>query len=302
MTDTLSSETPAAEASAASTPATFDRAAFAREWEEWHRAHEAARASEHGFLAVTGLHWLGTEPQRFTGAPGAWSTGEAGPVVELGEDEVLELDGVALSGRHAFGPIAEREGLTLRSGALAIELARRGGNDILRPRDPAFTFRVAYAGTPTYLPNPRWLARGRFLPFAEPREVTVDAAVEGLQHVYEAPGEVEFELRGETFRLVAFNGKAPGSLFVLFTDATSGLTTYAANRSLAIDAPDEAGRVVLDFNRATNLPCAYTDFATCPLPPAGNRLPVGIEAGEKTPLDRVRAEASAAPASGETAA
>ena len=53
-----------------------------------------------------------------------------------------------------------------------------------------------------------------------------------------------------------------------------------------IDAPDADGAVVLDFNRAVNLPCAYTDHATCPLPPAGNRLPVGIEAGEKTPIER----------------
>ncbi|MGI9823734.1 DUF1684 domain-containing protein [Agromyces sp. Marseille-Q5079] len=293
MTDTLTSTNTAAAtpsaASSAAPAAPLDRAAFAREWEEWHRAHEAARASAHGFLAVTGLHWLGAEPQRLDGAPGRWSTGDAGPVVELDEGDVLELDGVALAGRHEFGPIPERGGVTLRSGELAIEVARRGGNDIVRPRDPAFPFLVAYSGTPTYLPNPRWLAHGRFVPFDAPRAVTVDAAVEGLQHVYEAPGEVEFVLRGETFRLIAFNGKEPGSLFVLFTDATSGLTTYAANRSLAIDAPTDDGTVLLDFNRAVNLPCAYTDYATCPLPPAGNRLPVGIEAGEKTPLARQEA-------------
>ncbi|WP_082462514.1 DUF1684 domain-containing protein [Agromyces sp. Leaf222] len=302
MTDTLTTSNSAAaapaatsaDAPAAALAAPIDRAAFAREWEEWHRAHEAARASGHGFLAVTGLHWLGAEPQRLDGAPGRWSTSDAGPVVELDEGEVLELDGVALDGRHEFGPIPERGGLTLRSGELAIELARRGGNDIVRPRDPAFPFLAAYSGTPTYLPNPRWLALGRFVPYDEPREVTVDAAVEGLQHVYEAPGEVEFVLRGEAFHLIAFNGKEPGSLFVLFTDATSGLTTYAANRSLAIDAPTEDGTVLLDFNRAVNLPCAYTDYATCPLPPAGNRLPVGIEAGEKTPLARVEATSTEA--------
>ncbi|MBP8535268.1 DUF1684 domain-containing protein, partial [Streptomyces sp. MK37H] len=114
----------------------------------------------------------------------------------------------------------------------------------------------------------------------------VGAVAEGLEHVYDAPGQVEFELDGETFRLTAFNGKRPGALMVLLTDATSGVTTYAANRSLQIDAPDGAGRVTLDFNRATNLPCAYTDLATCPLPPTENRLPVAIEAGEKIPLER----------------
>jgi uncharacterized protein (DUF1684 family) len=263
-----------------------DRVEFARAWERWHVLHEEDRASRHGFLAVTGLHWLTETPQRFDDAPGSWTSGDGGPVVELAAGEELEVDGVWVTGRHAFGPIAERDGVTVNAGEIAIEVARRGGHDIVRPRNPAHPLRANYSGTPTYLPNPRWLAQGRFEPYDVPRAITVDAAVEGLHHVYESPGEVEFTLRGETFRLIAFNGKAAGSLFVLFTDATSGITSYAANRSLAIEAPDADNAVVLDFNRASNLPCAYTDYATCPLPPAGNRLPIGIEAGEKTPLER----------------
>jgi uncharacterized protein (DUF1684 family) len=86
--------------------------------------------------------------------------------------------------------------------------------------------------------------------------------------------------------LTAFNGYEPGQLMVLFTDATSGVTTYAANRSLRIPPPTVDGQVTLDFNRAVNLPCAYTDLATCPLPPAENRLPVAIEAGEQIPYER----------------
>ncbi|HEX5303257.1 MAG TPA: DUF1684 domain-containing protein [Streptosporangiaceae bacterium] len=121
------------------------------------------------------------------------------------------------------------------------------------------------------------------MPYDEPRDVTVGAVVEGLQHVYEAPGEIEFAVDGQVLRLTAFNGRTPGSLHVLFTDATSGVTTYPANRSLEVAAPGADGAVTLDFNHAVNLPCAYTEFATCPLPPAGNRLPVAITAGEKTP-------------------
>ena len=265
----------------------IDRATFASEWEAWHAAHEKQRASEHGFLAVTGLHFLTGEPQRFEDAPGAWSDTIDGPVVELAEGEQLSVDTRPLAGRHSFGPIAEREGVNAVAGDAVIEIAKRGGHIVVRPRHPDTAFRAAYQGTPTYLPNPRWFVAARFVLFEVPREVTVGAAVEGLQHVYEAPGELEFELRGETFRLTAFNGHVPGSLLVLFTDATSGITTYAANRSLSVAAPDSSGATSLDFNRAVNLPCAYTDYATCPLPPAENRLPVGIEAGEKTPLNRI---------------
>jgi len=271
-----------------------DRAQFGRDWEEWHRAHEARRADPHGFLAVTGLHWLSPEPSAIPGLPGSWSTGAEGPTVGLAPGESLQVAGVAgqaVTGRHAFGVIAERGGITVGFEGGVIEVAKRGGHDILRPRRADHPFLATYGGTPTYVPNPRWRVRARFVAYDAPRPTEVGAAVDGLTHVYDAPGELEFTLRGEDFRLVAFPGHGDGDLLVLFTDATSGLTTYAANRSLSVPAPDEDGWTVLDFNRAVNLPCAYTDFATCPLPPAGNHLPIGIEAGEKKPLSRVQADA-----------
>ncbi|BBA96219.1 hypothetical protein RVR_1417 [Actinacidiphila reveromycinica] len=266
-----------------------DRAAFARQWAEWHTAHERVLAAPHGFLAITSLRWLDATPTRFPDAPGAWSTTEEGVVVELDDGEELALDGQALRGRHVFGVIPERDGLFPTAGDAVVEVAKRGGHDILRPRHPDNDLLRDFTGTPAYDPDPRWVRTGRFLPFDAPRPTTVGAVVEGLQHVYDAPGEVEFELDGTTHRLTAFNGRAPGSLLVLFTDATSGVTTYAANRSLSLAAPDADGRVLVDFNRAANLPCAYTDLATCPLPPAGNRLPVAVEAGEKTPTSPTHA-------------
>ena len=260
---------------------------FARDWEEWHAAHERALADPHGFLAITSLNWLDAEPTRFADAPGAWSSAEEGIVVELDDGEELVLDGEAVRGVHRFGTVAERASLFATAGDAVIEIARRGGHDILRPRHPNHTLRLHYTHTPAYAPDPRWSLTGRYLPFEAPRPVTVGAAVEGLQHVYDAPGQIEFAWEdGRSYRLTAFNGSRPGTLQLLFTDATSGVTTYAANRALSVTAPDEQGAVTVDFNRATNLPCAYTDLATCPLPPAENRLPIAVEAGEKTPSER----------------
>lgn len=260
--------------------------AFAAAWTAWHDAHETARADAHGFLAVTSLRWLSGEPERFDDVPGAWWTGEDGPVVQLEEGEELLIEGVAVTGRHAFGPIPEREERFASFGDAVVEVARRGGADIVRPRHPDNALLTAYEGTPAYAPEERWAIAGRFVPFDEPREVTVGSAAEGLQHVYASPGEIVFEHEGAEHRLVAFDGRAPGSLLVLFTDGTSGVTTYAANRSLAVAAPGADGSVVLDFTRAVNLPCAYTDFATCPLPPAGNRLSFPVTAGERIPVER----------------
>ena len=261
-----------------------DRVSFVPEWEQWHSAKEEVLAGPHGFLAITSLRWLSAQPTRFEDAPGAWSSTTDGVLVELDEGEELTVDGTAVRGRYDFGVIAERDSVLIGSGDAVIEVAKRGGHDILRPRHPGNALRTAFTHTPAYEPDPRWVRLGRFLPFDEPRAVTVGAAVEGLEHVYDSPGQVEFELDGAVHRLTAFNGKDPGSLMVLFTDKTSGVTTYAANRALQVAPPDGEGGLTLDFNRASNLPCAYTDLATCPLPPAENHLPIAVEAGEKKPV------------------
>jgi uncharacterized protein (DUF1684 family) len=263
----------------------LDRTPFEQGWADWHRQHEAALADEHGFLAITSLNWLAAEPQRFPDAPGTWRTGPGGVTVELGDAEQLVIGGDTVTGHYAFGPIPERGGVNAVAGDAVIEVARRGGNDIVRPRHPEHPLRVHFAGVPAYEPDPSWVIPARFVPFAEPRPTTVGSVAEGLQHVYDAPGYVEFERDGQRLRLTAFNGHSPGSLSILFTDATSGVTTYAANRSLQVAAPDSGGAVTLDFNRAVNLPCAYTEFATCPLPPAENHLAIAVEAGEKLPYE-----------------
>ena len=263
--------------------------AFDADWQEWHADHERQRAHPHGFLAVTHLHWLGSEPARLDGAPGTWSV-EADVVrVVLEPGDSLQQDGRELNTAAGtwleFGPIEERGGINLVSGETVIELAKRGGEYIVRPRNPSHPLLRDYQGTPAYSPDAAYAVRGTFVPFEAPRPTTVGAAVEGIQHVYQAPGEIRFKLAGQDLALTAFNGRAPGSLSVLFTDQTSGRTTYAANRSLSVVSAAD-GSVLLDFNRAVNLPCAYTDLATCPLPPAENRLPVAIEAGEKIPYER----------------
>lgn len=273
--------------------------AFQAAWADWHAAHERHRADPHGFLAVTHLHWLASSPARLDGAPGTWSVEDDIVRLELRAGERVLRDGQELNadgiGATVFlGPIPEREDLNLRvedagAGHTVIELAKRGGRYVVRPRHPLNPLLTGYRGTPAYAPTPEYAISGIFIPFAEPRPTTVGAAVEAIHHVYEAPGEIRFRLRGKDLSLTAFNGHTPGTLTVLFTDATSGKSTYAANRSLTVPAPGADGAVWLDFNRAVNLPCAYTDLATCPLPPAENRLPVAIEAGEQIPYERLEA-------------
>jgi len=259
---------------------------FAADWEEWHRNVEARLGDPHGFLAITSLHWLAQAPQSYPDAPGRWWTGQDGPTVRLGDAEELVMEGRRVRDVHMFGIIPERGSIMVVWGDAVLEVAKRGGHDILRPRHPDNPLRLAFRGTPAYAPHPRWRVAGHFGPFEQPRPTTVGAAVEGLEHVYHAVGSITFELDGHELSLTAFPGHKPGGLLVLFTDETSGTTTYSDVRSLSVDPPESDGSVSVDFNRVINLPCAYTDLATCPLPPRENRLPVAIEAGEKIPYER----------------
>ncbi len=257
---------------------------FREDWDAWHRKVETRRADPHGFLAITSLHWLARTPESFPDAPGLWSTGDEGVTVRLGEGDEIFVDGERVHGVHNFGIIPERASINAVWGEAVLEVAKRGGHDILRPRHPDNPLLLAYRGTAAYDPDPRWRVRGRFLAFDRPHPTTVGAAVEGLEHVYEAPGRIEFELDGHHLSLTAFPGYTPGELFVLFTDETSGTTTYGDVRSLPVEAPESDGSVILDFNRVVNLPCAYTELATCPLPPVENRLAVPIRGWREDPL------------------
>ena len=269
--------------------------AFIREWEEWHGHHEGILSDPHGFLSITSIHWLTSEPQAFDDAPGRWATGPEGVTVTLGDGEELVVDSNPIVARHCFGVIPERGSVYAGFGGSKVEVAKRGGYDLIRPRHPDNPLRVYYHGTPAYSPDPRWVVRGRYERFEEPVPTTVGAAVEGLEHVYHAVGRVEFSLQEIKLVLTAFPGRPEGHLLVLFTDATSGVTTYAANRSLVLGPVASDGSVTVDFNRSVNLPCAYTDLATCPLPPSENHLSVAIEAGERIPYERINRVPQGAP-------
>src|SRR5262249_19939587 len=115
---------------------------------------------------------------------------------------------------------------------------------------------------------------------AEPRRIPI-LNVLGQTEQSECPGYVEFRLDGQDWRLFSVLGE-PGAqeLFFIFLCQTAGKETYGAGRFLYADLPKD-GKVILDFNKAYNPPCAFTDYATCPLPPKENHLATQIEAGEK---------------------
>jgi uncharacterized protein (DUF1684 family) len=256
---------------------------FATEWQTWHANREQALAEPYGWLALVSLDWLDETPRRYGDLPGLWWQDADAAYLDPDGDQ-LAYDDQPVLGITRFELVNSGPGTRVVAGDVEIEVARRSGY-LIRVHDPKAEVLRAFHGVPAYEPDPSWVLTGRYEPFDEPRPTTVGAVVEGLSHVYAAPGVVRFTYDGAEHTLTAFNGKT-GGLNILFTDETSGRTTYPANRSLIVAEANADGTVRLDFNQALNLPCAFTDFATCPLPPAGNHLPFAVEAGEKTPYER----------------
>ena len=168
---------------------------------------------------------------------------------------------------------------------LSLVILHRGDRYALRVKDAQAPTRSAFKGLRWYPPKPAYRVTARWIPFNPPHTEKIPTAI-GTTLELPAPGVAEFTLDGKTVRLEpVLEDPESKQLFFVLRDATSRTTTYEASRFLYTGFPDhgldQPGTLVLDFNRLQNPPCAYTPYATCPLPPAENKLPLRIEAGEK---------------------
>ena len=254
------------------------------DWASWHAERERELGEPHGWLSLTALEWLDRTARTFADVPGTWRVAPDGEAVELTATaaEQLTVDLRPVAGTQRLEPVDGQPGTIVVAGDRRIEVVRRTAAFAIRVRDPQALTRTGFTGVPAFPVDERWLVEARYLPFDQPRRITVDAVVDGLQHFPTAVGEVEFTLADATHRLLALPGKDSG-LVLHFRDATSGRQTYGGGRLVRTDHPGPDGHLEIDFNRAVNLPCAFTAYATCPLPPAENRLAVAVAAGERTP-------------------
>jgi len=158
-----------------------------------------------------------------------------------------------------------------------IERADRIG---IRLRDTANPAIAAFDGIEMFPISLDWRIPARFDRYDPPQMIRIPNII-GTVSVQPSPGAVVFEVDGEELR-IDVTGDPEGERFsIVFGDRTNANETYGGGRFLTVNAPDERDRMFIDFNRATNPPCAFTAFATCPLPPRQNQLSVRIEAGER---------------------
>lgn len=271
-----------------------DDLAFLNDNQAWRIDRHSRLVQADGWTSLVGLHWLtlkahyigsgATSGLRLAVGPEkmglirredgkVWFTPEAGAQLRINDQPVR--------GRIQWhsDQAAEPTVITFDDGKGSISLLQRGSHQALRVRHADAPTRQQFSGL-DYWPAARsWAVAARFVPHSPARTLQVVDMV-GMSNHLANPGRVEFQRDGQAYALEAV-GNPDGSLLLIMADRTSGHGSYAAGRYLDVPAPDAQGQVVLDFNRSYNPPCAFSIYATCPLPPAENRLDLRIEAGEK---------------------
>jgi uncharacterized protein (DUF1684 family) len=265
--------------------------AYRREIAKFRTEREAELKSEGGWLSVAGLFWLkdgenrvGTDPSNEIVLPEGSAPPRAG-VFEFhdGKTTLRVAPGAAmtLNGK----PVTALEMTTdenqkpdiVHLGSLSLTVIKRSDRYGIRVKDPNSKQRRGFTGLRWFPLNQSFRITARFVAYDQPKDIDI-ANVLGDVSKTPSPGYAVFEIKGQEYRLdPILEGK--DKLFFIFADSTNNKTTYGAGRFLYTSLPKD-GKVVLDFNRAENPPCAFTQFATCPLPPKQNRLKVAIEAGE----------------------
>jgi uncharacterized protein (DUF1684 family) len=251
-----------------------------------------------GWLSLVGMHWVEEGATRVGANPKFTTRLAVGPP-ELGtlilqKDGRLEFQpmpdaGVLIDGQPAAGTVnlvSDADGeptvVGFNKGDASFIVIKRGDKYALRVRDALAPTRTQFTGIDSFPINPDFRFKAKFTP--HPPGKTIDVVnILSMVEPMANPGTLTFEKDGKQFTLEALDDTGDGQLFVVFADGTSGHETYPAARFLYTDPPGPDGTTILDFNKAYNPPCAFTQFSTCPTPPLSNRLPLRIEAGEKKP-------------------
>lgn len=276
-----------------------EASSYAKEIDTWHEERVERLIRPDGYLATVALFWL--EEGRFTFGADPSSdlvfTGKVPPhigtfTVEGNEVQVDITPGTSVL--HDGRPVRSVEMLNdhqeggptvLEMGTLSWYVIRRGGRLAIRVKDSDSKALKSFHGVERFPVSTRWRIEGKLERYEVPKPITVDR-VGGFVTTETSPGRVVFELDGVDYRIDIFGAGDSEELWAIFGDATNGESTYDGGRFLTMAAPDEHGRVILDFNKAYNPPCAFSDFTTCPLPPPGSRLGLAVTAGEKAYRDK----------------
>jgi uncharacterized protein (DUF1684 family) len=273
----------------------FDAAAHKTEIQKWQSDRLASLTKADGWLTLAGLFWLnegenkfGSDPKGVVILPKDKAPAVAGSLfLEKGHVRLAARPGVEITADNKPAAALDLKddnddnGPTiLKLGSLLINVVKRGDRIGVRVKDSESRTRLEFKGLEYYPIDPKWRIEARFEPYQPAKTIPITNVL-GMTDDESSPGAFAFDVDGKTYRIDPILEKGETDLFVMIADETTGKETYGAGRYLYVTPPDATGKVVIDFNKAYSPPCAFTNFATCPLPPKQNHLPLRIEAGEK---------------------
>jgi len=262
--------------------------------EQWRSARVAELTSEQGWLTLVGLFWLEKGDNSFGSASSNQLVLNHPGLARRAGTFVLDSRGVHFTARRDSGITLEGQRIStldmvpdtqgpptvLSSGSLRFFIIERSGKLGVRVRDIDSPRRRQFVPIDYYPIDPDWVFEARFEPYEPHRHVRI-VNILGLEQEMDCPGALVFNRDGREWRLDAvLEDPHDQTLFVMFADRTNGDGSYGGGRFLRVTLPSQ-GTTRVDFNEAYNPPCAFNDFATCPLPPAQNRLALRVESGEK---------------------
>jgi uncharacterized protein (DUF1684 family) len=275
-------------------PAGADEA-YRAEIQEWRDAREAGLEAEDGWLSLVGLFWLKEGPNRFGSDPssdmvlpmgsspesaGVFTFEDGRTTLKLERGVDGRIDGERVTGPRVMQPDTADRTDILEVGNVTMYVIERGDRFGIRAKDKTSPVRTGFTGLNWYPIDEGYRIEARWVSYPSPRPLKVPNVL-GETEIRPSPGHAEFELDGQLVRLDGvLQDSGSMELFFILRDQTSGKETYGSGRFLYADPPKQ-GRVILDFNKSYNPPCAFTPYATCPLPPKQNWLPVKVEAGEQ---------------------
>jgi uncharacterized protein (DUF1684 family) len=262
-------------------PTEQERADHKKDVDAWfdHRVEELK--SHDGWLNLAGLYWLNDGMNSFGSDESNDVIFPAGKIAPKAGYFLVKGQQVTMVGEQKeqviFHPDSSKA-ITVNQGSLEWFIIRRDNKLGVRLRDLESNNLKNFKGIERYPTEYSWNIPASFEPATAGKTIDITNVL-GQTTAVPLAGTYIFEIEGTEYRLDATgDGK---QLFVVFGDATNGKETYPAGKFIYIDRPDSTGHVFIDFNKSYNPPCAFTEFATCPLPTKQNILPIAITAGEK---------------------
>lgn len=272
-------------------PVIEDEEAYMESVKQWQQDRLERLKGKDGWLNLAGIYWLKEGEQSFGSHPSndhvfpEKAPAFMGTLLRKGDSIHICLSEdmeAYYQGQRAteFDLSYDRSGdpSYITHGDFAWYIMKRHNSLAIRLRDYKHPAIAAMDRIPSYAIDPEYVVEAELIPFEEEKTITVATPFQDYTQDYQCPGELEFKLKGQKLKLLPFI--SGDRYFIIISDETSGIDTYGGGRFM-YTAPDDIGRIILDFNKAYNPPCALTPYAACPMPPRDNHLPIKIEAGER---------------------